>query len=91
MIQKREDVKPAMERRGLPGHMVEGVERYLFDGIPPGGFLTAILCNNLKESVKRADTHNILFLKEWAEFMINDLPGTSQGSEKKVKEWLSYV
>ena len=31
----------------IPEHMRGGIERYVNHGIPPGSFLTAIICNDL--------------------------------------------
>ena len=42
----------------IPDHMHGAVIRYVEDGIEPGGFLEAVLCNDLKGAVMRADAIN---------------------------------
>ena len=39
---------------GMPHHLHGGLVRYFSDGILPGGFLQAVLCNDLREAVLRA-------------------------------------
>jgi hypothetical protein len=56
------------------------------DGIMPGGFLTAVLENNLSEAFGRADMHNSRILKEIVGYVYNRLPSKSWGSREKVRE-----
>ena len=43
----------------IPDYMMDGVERYIEQGIEPGDFLSAIITNNLSEAVRRADDEHI--------------------------------
>lgn len=67
--------------------MRDSVEQYLLYGIPPGGFMTAVLSNDLKEAAGRADSTNRELLLDWAGWLYNSCPGPAQGSEAKVRAW----
>lgn len=74
----------------LPGHMRDGLERYMTHGIPPGSFLEAVLCNDLKGAVGKADHINSLYIKAWAEFMVWHMPALAQGSVERVNTWIAH-
>ena len=71
------------------GYMREAVQRYIEQGIPPGGFLTAIICNNLKESFMRADENNARYLQEWVQWFYWQAPGSCWGSPEKMHAWIA--
>lgn len=72
----------------IPTHMHESIVLYVRHGIHPGGFLTAVLSNDLMESVGRADVHNISSLPAYGRLLWNNLPPTSWGSPDDVKAWV---
>ena len=74
----------------LPGHMVQGVCDYIIFGLPPGGFLTAVLSNDLKMAFGRADEQNQHAMRRWVMFMYNEMPSQAQGSPEKVDEWMAH-
>jgi hypothetical protein len=74
----------------LPEYMHGGVERYIEHGIPPGSFLTAVLCNDLKGAFMSADTQNSANLRNLVEFIYWDMPAGAQGSLKKVEAWIAH-
>ncbi len=78
-------------RIGIPEHTFEALKRYVEHRLPPGGFLEAVLTNNFIETVGRADDQNSEKLKEIAEFVYWELPGSCWGSPEKVREWLEVV
>lgn len=71
----------------IPSHMHGAIERYIVQGIPPGSFLTAVLSNDLKEAVARADHENQESLVNWVKFLYNHVPGAAWGSPEKVTAW----
>lgn len=73
----------------LPEHMHGAVERYLFHRIEPGSFLCAVLENNLKEAVARADSINRAALSDIVIFITNGLPSVCHGNPTKVAAWLA--
>ena len=72
----------------IPGHMLGGIVRYLMRGIEPGGFLTAVICNNLVQSYQRADEENKHAMYNYADALYNVFPSGSWGSEAKFNEWI---
>jgi len=39
-----------LPQSGIPDHLRDGLVRYFSDGILPGGFLQAVLCNDLAQA-----------------------------------------
>lgn len=72
----------------IPAHMVEGVCTYVEQGIPPGGFLRAVLENNLVQSAVRADLSNRQRLVEYAQLVYWELPSGCHGSKADVDDWV---
>jgi len=68
--------------------MMDGIERYLNDGIPPGHFLTAIICNDLTAAVLRADDTNLRNIPAFVSYFYNQAPINSWGSIKKMATWM---
>ncbi len=89
---QREMVSEALEEGlrelRIPDHMHHAIRTYVVDRHRVGDFLTAVLENNLKESVVRADQHNLAALVDWAKLLYNYCPSACQGSPAKVKAWL---
>jgi hypothetical protein len=63
---------------------------YITHGLPPGGFLTAVLEDKLVEAASRADDFNKHHLYEWASVMYNDVPLPARGSRENVTKWLRH-
>jgi hypothetical protein len=60
--------------QGLAAHPVghvgaNSLRNWVLKGIPPGGFLTAVLCNDLVGAYAKADSENLLLMAEWAALM----------------------
>ena len=70
-------------------HMADGMRRYIENGIMPGGFLTAILCNDLMGAARKGDVANCRCLSDWATWLYNYAPPTCFGSEERVAAWTS--
>jgi len=73
----------------LPSRYHDGMERYLNEGIDPGGFLTACLENNLSESYARADVESKEYIPTIVFWLYNSCPSPAWGSPEKVKNWAS--
>lgn len=71
----------------LPEHMHGAMLRWIEHGISPGGFLTAVLENNLREAVARADMINIRRLSDYVRYLYNDAPSGCWGSPEAVRAW----
>jgi len=72
----------------LPEHFRDGMKRYIENGIIPGNFLQAVICNDLKKSVWYADNiDTILQLSNCINFFHWEIPGTAWGSKEKMEAW----
>ena len=67
---------------------LDSLDRYVTHGIPTGGFLEAVLCNDLMESFGRADSDNRFALFDICRYVYNELPGGCHGSPERVRAWL---
>ncbi len=72
----------------LPDHMHQAMKMFLFDRIEPGSFLTAVLCNDLRGAIGRADHINKRKICDIVSFCMNVLPAVAWGSEDRVRSWL---
>lgn len=68
--------------------MKEALDRYAQDGIETGGFLRAVLENNLYKAFSRADYQNRTDLFNIVCYVYNELPMNCWGSPEKVDKWL---
>lgn len=72
----------------LPQHLRDGMQMYVEEGIPPGGFCMAVLSNDLKGAFGRADETNIKRMHDIVLWLYNECPSTAQGSPQAVKAWI---
>lgn len=72
---------------GVPVHFQPGLARFLIGGIRPGGFLTAVLENDLREAMAQSDGKSRAGLFSIVSFLHNDVPAPSSGSVEKVAAW----
>ena len=77
-----------MKYEMLPEHMRDGMRAYIEHRVPPGGFLTAALCNDLMGACAKADRTNLHHLPDFCRFLYNYAPMVCHGSPEKVKAWL---
>lgn len=74
---------------GLPEHMQDSIVRYILQGVHPGDFLTALLCNDLFGALRRADDKNMSALPAYGRFLYNCAPAACYGSPGKVQAWIA--
>lgn len=67
----------------------EALKDYVERRIEPGGFLYAVLSNDLKGAFARADSYNRASLFQILQFCWMEIPATCWGSVEKVEAWLS--
>jgi hypothetical protein len=68
-------------------YMVEALELYLFLGIEPGGYTTALLSGNLYLASARADHFNAPLMTRQAKWIYLEFPNGSFGNEGNFKNW----
>lgn len=66
----------------------DAIDRYANTGCPLGGFLTAVMENNLMEAFCRADEDNTRDMREIVAYVYNEIPGPCHGSPEIVAEWI---
>lgn len=66
----------------------QSLENYLMHGIEPGGFLTAVLSNNLWLAASRADHWNQNRLASIVKTIFNNMPEGSLGNPDLVRDWI---
>ena len=70
-------------------YMAGAIERYVEHHIEPSGFMQALLCNDLREAVMRADGMNVAHIPHWVSWMVSNLPRESWGSPERYHAWLA--
>ena len=73
----------------IPERMHGAITRYIERRIAPGNFLTAVICNDLREAVHRADDENIKLLPAYVSYFYNEAPSPCWGSREKMNEWIA--
>lgn len=77
------------KRHKLTQENIASIRMYIDQKIRPGGFLEAVLRNDLKEALGRADCKNRRKIFEWVEYLYNYAPAICWGSNDKVDAWLN--
>ena len=72
----------------IPSHTKAVIDRYVRDHCPTGGFLYAVLTNDLFEAVARADEYNRECLSDICEYIQTHIPSIAWGNPEKVRQWL---
>jgi len=72
----------------IPDHMMAGLLRYIEHRVMPGDFLQAVLANDLKDAVGRADNTNINILHVYVTFLYNEAPAKCWGSREAIAAWI---
>ena len=76
----------------LPENARDTMQRYIEQGCPTGGFLEAVLSNDLMAAASLANTQNSYLLFEYAQWLYNFAPRGCFGSPEKYQTWIDgYV
>lgn len=70
---------------------LDGLRRYLHHGVKPGDFLTAVISNDLREAVGRADNNNMEIIPAYVYIMYNHFPRGSWGSPENMTAWINHI
>lgn len=73
---------------GIPDEINDSIRRYVKHRVPVGGFLRAVLANDLYLAVMRADIVNRMCLRDIVE-CVDGLPRECRGSFEAVDAWLA--
>jgi hypothetical protein len=77
-----------MTTRPIPQHTRYQLDEYVTNRIPPGGFVWAVLSNNLEVACRKADDANRAAFFEIVAYVFNELPISCRGSNEAVLDWL---
>ena len=72
----------------IPEQILDSLYRYVEKRIPTGGFLRAVLANDLFEAMGRADSECINAILYICQFIYCNCPGGCYGSYQRVNEWI---
>jgi hypothetical protein len=72
----------------VPQHVKDTLTRYVEHRILPGGFLTAVLSNDLFGAVDRADSESLANLTDIVRYVWVALPMEAWGSKDKMYEFV---
>ena len=72
----------------IPLDTRESIDAYVSEGLETGGFLRAVLENNLMEAMGRADAHNLEALPHICAYVYNEIPSACHGAPSIVRAWL---
>lgn len=81
--------RTAMLKAGVPEHIHDALVLYLVHRVRTGSFLRAVLENNLKEAVARADEVSGRHLVEIVRFLYTCAPHPCWGNQEAVDRWLA--
>ena len=73
----------------IPSYTKKSIDRYVQDRIPTGGFLHAVLSNDLFKAFEKADDNNRTALFNICAYIYSQTPSACWGSPQIVKNWLA--
>lgn len=77
----------ALPGSGVPRHLRDGLVRYFREGILPGGFMQAVLCNDLRQAVLRANPGGARMVLALIDFLEHYAPPMAWGTPERVLAW----
>jgi hypothetical protein len=84
---KERQIDVGVRANPIPPEYVDGLKRYVLDYVEPGGFLRAVLENNLMGAFAKADSANLEALNNWRLVVYNYLPSDCWGDSGTVNRW----
>ena len=80
-------LRESLTESEIPDYLWDGLVAHIINGREVGGFLTAVLMNDLANACFRADVENKVKLCLIVTWIYNHAPSASWGSLDAVKEW----
>ena len=72
----------------IPEYMRPGLLRYVNSGVPPGGFLYAVIEGDLHAACGKADDQNMRLLPVYSAWLYNRAPAGCFGFKGAVDDWV---
>ena len=85
----KSDVNYAFAGSKIKPAIQEALRGYIEEHRPVGGFLTAVLENDLAQAFGRADPENLATLYEIVQWVYMEAPAECWGSPANVRAWLN--
>ena len=73
----------------LPIHTCEAIENYLLYGMRPGGFVEALLANDVHRAVFNGDQVNKHCIWQITYWLVTNAPAQARGSYEQIDNWCS--
>lgn len=71
----------------VPSHLLRGLDGHIASGTETGEFLAAVLANDLRQAVLRADEQSLAGLRGLLQFLYCDAPSPCWGSVEARDAW----
>lgn len=85
-------IRAQMRTRGIEDEsLISAMIGYLTEGYDPGGFVTAVLENDLVRTFQSMSPDSTSSLEALVKFVNLDLPGPTRGSIKQIVAWQTHV
>lgn len=72
----------------VPSYTLDSLIRYAEQGVPTGGFLEAVLANDMMGAMSRADSENRAAIGAICQFVYMEMPIGSWGSREIFHQWV---
>lgn len=82
------DYKQELRDR-IPSHLMGAIDRYIEHGLSPGGFLSAIIQNDLAGAFNRADSLSKEHIENIVTYFWNYVPDSCWGSPEAQRKWIT--
>jgi len=73
----------------VPEGLHGGLRGYVMLHIEPGGFMSAVLRNDLLGAVQNGDTESRAYLSRIVQFLYWSIPSSAWGTPEAVEQWLA--
>lgn len=77
-----------LAKSGIPTYLKVALEKYVEQGQIPGGFLLAVLKNDLMKTFEFADHFSWRALPAIITYLFNDVPAICWGTPERVAAWM---
>lgn len=78
-----------MKYENIPLYTKQIIDDYVEHGVPPGGFVRAVLANDLMGAFKAADMNNTCSMHEIVCYVYSEIPAGCHGSHAIIDEWIN--
>jgi hypothetical protein len=72
----------------VPVDVIVSINRYVERGIPTGGFLQAVIDNDLAKACGKADQNNMQILPAIVAYLYNECPSGCWGRSGAFMDWI---